>query len=161
MASRAWATCRCPVRQHQQHSTCNTFVVNVRFHASHAGLARPSQLHSEAADMLYHNAVCTQYMLVHAPMNLYLQHIHTQIWSIPDKFTAMQAGYCVLVHSAAGGCGLNALAICLAVGAVPIGTVGNQDKVSAPSPFYDHEHCRYLTNSNWISPASQCALDTQ
>lgn len=41
----------------------------------------------------------------------------------------LQAGYCVLVHSAAGGCGLNALAICLAVGAVPIGTVGSQDKV--------------------------------
>ena len=48
----------------------------------------------------------------------------------------MQAGYCVLVHSAAGGCGLNALAICLAVGAIPIGTVGSQDKVSTLLLFH-------------------------
>ena len=42
----------------------------------------------------------------------------------------MQGGSCVLVHSAAGGVGLNALAICLALGAVPIGTVSSPDKVS-------------------------------
>ena len=54
------------------------------------------------------------------------------------KFSALQAGYCVLVHSAAGGCGLNALAVCLAVGAVPIGTVGSQDKVSNPCSLPDY-----------------------
>lgn len=64
-------------------------------------------------------------------------------------FTAMQAGYCVLVHSAAGGCGLNALAICLAVGAVPVGTVGSQDKVSTPllHPIAAPFHC--LTTSTF------------
>ena len=52
----------------------------------------------------------------------------------------MQAGYCVLVHSAAGGCGLNALAICLAVGAVPIGTVSSQDKVSTLCSLHEHTY---------------------
>ena len=42
----------------------------------------------------------------------------------------LQKGSCVLVHSAAGGCGLNALAICFALGATPIGTVGSPDKVT-------------------------------
>ena len=46
----------------------------------------------------------------------------------------VQAGSCVLVHSAAGGVGLNALAICLALGAVPVGTVSSAEKVS--------RHCR-------------------
>ena len=67
-----------------------------------------------------------------------------------SHFHAMQAGYCVLVHSAAGGCGLNALAICLAMGAVPIGTVGSQDKVSTlllspiAAPFDLPEHTGQL-----------------
>ena len=51
----------------------------------------------------------------------------------------VQEGSCVLVHSAAGGCGMNALAICLAVGATPVGTVGTPDKVSACS--LDTSHC--------------------
>lgn len=54
----------------------------------------------------------------------------------------MQADYCVLVHSAAGGCGLNALAICLAVGAVPIGTVSSQDKVSTLCSLHKHTYCQ-------------------
>lgn len=41
----------------------------------------------------------------------------------------IKEGSCVLVQSAAGGCGMNALAICLAVGATPVGTVGTPDKV--------------------------------
>ena len=42
----------------------------------------------------------------------------------------LRKGDTVLVHSAAGGCGLLALAICEAVGATAIGTVGAASKVS-------------------------------
>ncbi len=57
----------------------------------------------------------------------------------------VQEGSCVLVHSAAGGCGMNALAICLAVGAIPVGTVGSPDKVSASVPAYCTLLCQCLT----------------
>ena len=50
----------------------------------------------------------------------------------------LQEGSCVLVHSAAGGCGLNALAICLAVGAVSVGTVGSPDKVNSNVYLLNH-----------------------
>ena len=54
----------------------------------------------------------------------------------------------MLVHSAAGGCGLNALAICMAVGAVPIGTVGSHDKVIALSLTMDR--CRSVRISTSV-----------
>ena len=41
----------------------------------------------------------------------------------------LQKGHTVLVQSAAGGCGQFAMAICGAVGAKPIATVGSQSKV--------------------------------
>lgn len=50
----------------------------------------------------------------------------------------LQEGSCVLVHSAAGGCGLNALAICSAVGAIPVGTVGSPDKVKSHVYLLNH-----------------------
>ena len=43
----------------------------------------------------------------------------------------VKKGQTVLVHSAAGGCGLFGLGICRAVGATPVATVGSQTKVSA------------------------------
>jgi alcohol dehydrogenase len=42
---------------------------------------------------------------------------------------AVAPGQVVLVHSAAGGVGLNALALCQKLGAHPIGSVGSPDKV--------------------------------
>jgi len=41
----------------------------------------------------------------------------------------LQPGMTVLIHSVAGGCGLQAVAICLALGANVIGTVGLESKV--------------------------------
>ena len=43
----------------------------------------------------------------------------------------VKKGQTVLVHSAAGGCGLFGLGICNALGATPIATVGSQTKVTA------------------------------
>jgi NADPH:quinone reductase-like Zn-dependent oxidoreductase len=42
----------------------------------------------------------------------------------------VRKGHRVLVHSAAGGVGLFALAICQAVGATPVATVGSDSKVN-------------------------------
>ena len=47
------------------------------------------------------------------------------------KLGDVRKGHTVLVHSAAGGCGLFGLGICNALGAVPIATVGSPTKVSA------------------------------
>lgn len=43
---------------------------------------------------------------------------------------ALERGHVVLVHSMAGGCGLQATAICFALGATVIGTVGSESKVA-------------------------------
>jgi len=64
----------------------------------------------------------------------------------------VQEGSCVLVHSAAGGCGMNALAICLAVGATPVGTVGSPDKVSAS--VLDTLHCFASASYGCSTPTS-------
>lgn len=56
----------------------------------------------------------------------------------PTAMSMLQEGSCVLVHSAAGGCGMNALAICLAVGAIPVGTVGSPDKVNGNVHLLNH-----------------------
>lgn len=42
---------------------------------------------------------------------------------------ALESGHTVLIHSMAGGCGLQATAICLAHGATVVGTVGSESKV--------------------------------
>jgi NADPH:quinone reductase-like Zn-dependent oxidoreductase len=47
------------------------------------------------------------------------------------KLGDVRRGHTVLVHSAAGGCGLFGLGICNALGAVPIATVGSPTKVPA------------------------------
>lgn len=55
----------------------------------------------------------------------------------------LRNGQTVLVHSAAGGCGQFALAICRAYGAVPVATVSTPDKVDylvARFPWLPREH---------------------
>lgn len=44
----------------------------------------------------------------------------------------------MLVHSAAGGVGMFALAICEAVGAIPIATVGSDAKVTTTEASCQH-----------------------
>ncbi len=66
--------------------------------------------------------------------------------------TDVQEGSYVLVHSAAGGCGMNALAICLAAGATPVGTVGSPDKVTAS--VLDTSHCSASASYGCLPPTS-------
>jgi alcohol dehydrogenase len=49
-------------------------------------------------------------------------------WYALATLGAAAPGQCVLVHSAAGGVGLQAMAICRALGVVPLGTVGGAHK---------------------------------
>lgn len=49
-------------------------------------------------------------------------------WYALTHLGAIDKGHRVLVHSAAGGVGLQAMKLCKALGATPIGTVGNTEK---------------------------------
>lgn len=51
-------------------------------------------------------------------------------WYALTRLGALRAGQRVLVHSAAGGVGLQAMKLVRALGAEPVGTVGSEDKVS-------------------------------
>lgn len=122
-----------PPPQQSGISICNACVVRAQNSTHH--VCKRAQFALAATDIQY-NVRLT--LCVHGicwcllRFTCYIKHTGADIWNTPVTFCAMQAGHCVLVHSAAGGCGLNALAICLAVGAVPIGTVGSQNKVCAP-----------------------------
>ena len=50
-------------------------------------------------------------------------------WYALTRLGAVQPGHRVLVHSAAGGVGLQAMKLCHALGATPVGTVSQPDKV--------------------------------
>lgn len=54
-------------------------------------------------------------------------------WYALTRLGALRPGQQVLVHSAAGGVGLQAMKLARALGGEPVGTVGNRDKVSAVS----------------------------
>lgn len=58
----------------------------------------------------------------------YLVQTFTAYYALTDLGSVRQ-GHTVLVHSAAGGVGLQAMRICKALGAVPIGTVGHASKL--------------------------------
>ena len=51
-------------------------------------------------------------------------------WYALTHLGALQSGQTVLVHSAAGGVGLQAMKLARALGAIPVGTVGNPAKVA-------------------------------
>lgn len=51
-------------------------------------------------------------------------------WYALTRLGALQPGQKVLVHSAAGGVGLQAMKLARALGGVPVGTVGNRDKAA-------------------------------
>ncbi|MFC6633783.1 zinc-binding dehydrogenase [Microbulbifer taiwanensis] len=51
-------------------------------------------------------------------------------WYALTRLGALQSGQRVLIHSAAGGVGLQAMKLVRALGAEPVGTVGSADKVS-------------------------------
>lgn len=49
-------------------------------------------------------------------------------WYALTRLGAIQPGHRVLVHSAAGGVGLQAMKLCVSSGAIPVGTVGSRAK---------------------------------
>jgi hypothetical protein len=51
------------------------------------------------------------------------------VWYGMKSLGDLRKGTAVLVHSASGGCGLQALAICQKVGAIAVGTVGSPQKL--------------------------------
>ena len=54
-------------------------------------------------------------------------------WYALKHLGALQSGQRVLIHSAAGGVGLQAMQLTRALGALPVGTVGNADKLASLS----------------------------
>lgn len=54
------------------------------------------------------------------------------------ELAAVETGHTVLIHSIGGGCGLQATAICAALGVTVVGTVGSADKVAVILERFPH-----------------------
>jgi len=77
------------------------------------------------------------------------------VWYGMKALGDLRKGSTVLVHSASGGCGLQALAICEKVGAVPVGTVGSPQKLELVLDRYPHLRSEQLL----VRPRSNVAAE--